>query len=129
MDRKIGLPAFRAASNAASPHGYHSTGLAACWRRYGLFSKTSRFHFGPPATLGGLRELLVARERAWSSVSRRSWALVPHEPDGSAAAGMIDARSSAGRVELGWALGRAWWGQGLMTEAVRAVVEALARVD
>src|SRR5262249_44795371 len=29
--------------NASSPHGNHSTGLFACWRRYGLRSCASRF--------------------------------------------------------------------------------------
>src|SRR5579883_2788671 len=43
MERKIGLFSRRAFSNAASPHGYQSTGLCACWRRYGLCSPASRF--------------------------------------------------------------------------------------
>ena len=33
MDRKIGLSSLAALSSASSPHGYHSTGLSACWRR------------------------------------------------------------------------------------------------
>ena len=33
----------RAASNASGPHGYQSTGLSACWRRYGLDSAPKRF--------------------------------------------------------------------------------------
>ena len=32
-----------ARANASSPHGYQSTGLSACWRRYGLVSDPSRF--------------------------------------------------------------------------------------
>src|SRR6267143_2966506 len=43
MERKIGLFSFRALAKASSPHGYHSTGLCACCRRYGDFSCASRF--------------------------------------------------------------------------------------
>src|SRR5882724_6054823 len=42
MERNIGLPFSRAARNASSPHGYQSTGLKACWRRYGDFSRARR---------------------------------------------------------------------------------------
>ncbi len=34
---------FFAFSNASGPHGYQSTGLWACWSRYGLLSFASRF--------------------------------------------------------------------------------------
>lgn len=37
--------------------------------------------------------------------------------------GQISAVPEGPRVNLGWVLGRAWWGRGLMTEAVRAVAE------
>src|SRR4051812_8008156 len=43
MERKIGLSSARARANASSPHGYQSTGLCACWSRYGDFSAASRF--------------------------------------------------------------------------------------
>src|SRR5690349_22420579 len=42
-DRNTGLSSARARSNASSPHGYQSTGLSRCWRRYGLVSPASRF--------------------------------------------------------------------------------------
>src|SRR6266853_4997185 len=42
MERKIGLFSLRAFSNASLPHGYQSTGLCACWSRYGLVSLASR---------------------------------------------------------------------------------------
>src|SRR6188768_4170287 len=41
IERKIGLFSSRAFANASSPHGSHSTGLSACWRRYGDFSAAS----------------------------------------------------------------------------------------
>src|SRR5262245_39812072 len=43
MERKIGLFSFLAFASASSDHGYQSTGLFACWRRYGLFSLASLF--------------------------------------------------------------------------------------
>src|SRR5437667_12763064 len=43
MERKIGLFCFFASSNASLPQGRQSTGLWACWRRYGLFSRLNRF--------------------------------------------------------------------------------------
>ena len=47
MERNIGFSSRSAFSNASLPHGYQSTGLNACWRRYGLFSWMSRFDFLP----------------------------------------------------------------------------------
>src|SRR5436190_21738428 len=47
-DSRIGLSCSRAAANASSPHGYQSTGLSACWRRYGLLSWARRFTCGHP---------------------------------------------------------------------------------
>ena len=39
----MGLFSFFALSKASLPHGYQSTGLCACWSRYGDFSWMSRF--------------------------------------------------------------------------------------
>ena len=43
MERKIGLFWIRAFWNASGPQGYQSTGLCACWRRYGDFSWINRW--------------------------------------------------------------------------------------
>src|SRR5690554_2324934 len=43
MLSRIGLSCARACSNASSPQGYQSTGLSACWSRYGLVSFAKRF--------------------------------------------------------------------------------------
>src|SRR6266536_3145118 len=43
IESRIGLSSARAFANAASPHANQSTGLSACWRRYGLVSCASRF--------------------------------------------------------------------------------------
>ena len=42
-DSMIGLSSARARAKASAPHGYQSTGLSWCWRRYGLVSSASRF--------------------------------------------------------------------------------------
>src|SRR5579871_242784 len=42
-ERKTGLSSRAAFANASSPHGYQSTGLCACCKRYGLFSAARRF--------------------------------------------------------------------------------------
>src|SRR6266581_8961897 len=39
----MGLSSVRERSRASGPHGYQSTGLCACWRRYGLVSSISLF--------------------------------------------------------------------------------------
>src|SRR6188472_265807 len=52
----MGLSSARARSNASSPHGYQSTGLCACWRRYGLVSCARRFTPTTlPARFAGMR--------------------------------------------------------------------------
>src|SRR5262245_34500241 len=43
MLRKIGLSSFLARARASAPHGYQSTGLFWCWRRYGDDSLARRF--------------------------------------------------------------------------------------
>jgi hypothetical protein len=45
MLKKTGLSSLRAFSKASAPHGYQSTGLWACCKRYGDFSWISLFGF------------------------------------------------------------------------------------
>ena len=57
IERKIGLSSARAFAKASSPHGYQSTGLSLCWRRYGDVSRARRL-----AIRGGYRsEALASR--------------------------------------------------------------------
>src|SRR5690348_10495410 len=68
MERKIGLFSRRARSKASGPQAYQSTGLCACWRRYGLCSAASRFMRIPflPQFSDGASQLLagLCRHRA-----------------------------------------------------------------
>src|SRR5437588_10628814 len=61
-----GLSSAAARSNASSPHGYHSTGLSLCCRRYGLVSSASRFMrvvLPRPLLLCGLLTLMPSKIR------------------------------------------------------------------
>ncbi len=57
MDRKIGRSSVFARSSASGPHGYQSTGLCACWSRYGLVSSARRLGM-PPVWHVAFRERL-----------------------------------------------------------------------
>ncbi len=48
MLKNTGTSRRRASANAASPHGHQSTGLSACWRKYGLGSEARRLGTKPP---------------------------------------------------------------------------------
>src|SRR5678815_1156312 len=58
MERKMGQSRVRASSKASSPHGCQSTGLCACWRRYGLFSCARRLTNSDTAHLESIRRHL-----------------------------------------------------------------------
>src|SRR5260221_8525508 len=49
----IGRSSARALANASCPHGYQSTGLSLCWRRWGLVAGASRFTVGTVPRAGG----------------------------------------------------------------------------
>src|SRR5687767_2985249 len=63
MERRIGRSSSRARVSASSPHGYQSTGLSACWRRYGLVSSASLFTGLLPAPHQPAHELDGAGDR------------------------------------------------------------------
>src|SRR6201994_2798216 len=71
-DSRIGLCSARALSRAAAPQGYQSTGLCACWRRYGLVS-CDRWLAGAAAVTGSIKVLGPV-----SSRMRATWPLYPH---------------------------------------------------
>src|SRR5438105_6594546 len=60
MERKIGLFSWRAFAKASSPHANQSTGLSACWRRYGDFSRASRLSIGHPTVLSSTFYFLLS---------------------------------------------------------------------
>src|SRR5438093_9294297 len=80
----------------------------------------------PHRSVADTKEFLSRCERVWIEGSAFPWSLW-RKQDG-AFAGLIEARVRAGAVDLGYALARRWWRQGLMSEAVTGMVEwALAQ--
>jgi RimJ/RimL family protein N-acetyltransferase len=65
-------------------------------------------------------------ERAWADGSAFPWTL--WTKDDGAFVGLIEIRIRGSAVDLGYALARRWWRQGLMSEALTSVVQwALAQ--
>jgi len=56
---------------------------------------------------------------AWRRGATRPWVITARGDDRPF--GMIELRPSGHRAEIGYVLGRPWWGQGFMTEAARAL--------
>lgn len=72
-------------------------------------------------------EAMLARLAHWEQGTEFSWSITP-PGDSGCVMGMIslspDARYSW-RWSLGYVMGRQWWGEGYMTEAVKFVTDAL----
>jgi [ribosomal protein S5]-alanine N-acetyltransferase len=75
----------------------------------------------PHRTLADGEEPAAHRLAAWEAGEYFCWVITLRD-DGELT-GMISIRPDAWRVDLGYVLGRRWWGRGYMTEAVRAVVD------
>lgn len=72
------------------------------------------------------KELAAHWEEEAKAPDWYQWAIVPRdsgEPVGSL--GVVRRRDEIALCELGYCIGKAWWGQGLMTEAVKAVIRYL----
>lgn len=64
----------------------------------------------------------------WDKSGPFTWAITLRE--NGRLMGTIELRPLGHRVEVGYVLGRAWWGRGFMTEVMRAVTDwALAQPD
>ena len=74
----------------------------------------------PHRSVADTIEFLGRCERVWADGSAFPWTL-RLDQDGELV-GMIEIRVRAHTVNLGYALARRWWRQGLMSEAVKAVV-------
>ena len=82
------------------------------------------FTGGEPGTLEGLRSTFahLAADRSTTPTAQLNW-VVRHQVDGKAI-GMLQAIFSGGghAAEIAWVVGLPWQGQGIATEAARAVV-------
>jgi [ribosomal protein S5]-alanine N-acetyltransferase len=97
----------------------------AVFRAYANDPGVTRYITWPPArsisdTEIAMRELLAA----WESGIEYSWALILK--DTNQLIGMISIRPSGFRIDLGYVLGRQFWGKGYMTEAGAVMIEWLS---
>jgi len=67
------------------------------------------------------REFLRHCTAGWAADGPFTWVIALR--DNGRVAGTIDIRPQGHRVEIGYIIGREYWGRGYMTEAVRAVSE------
>ena len=80
----------------------------------------------PHRSVADTKAFLSRCERVWIGGSAFPWSLWAKQ--GGVFVGLIEVRVRASAADLGYALARRWWRQGLMSEAVTAMVKwALAQ--
>ena len=84
------------------------------------FEVTRFLKWRPHRTLADSQRAMASRLEGLETGEELSW-LLSHRGDGSVL-GILSVWPGEGEAEIGFALGRKSWGQGLMTEAVRSVV-------
>ena len=96
---------------------------AAIFDAYTQDAQVARYtSWSPHRSLDETRKFLEEYcEAGWKAGAVFSWLITTS--GGGYAAGMIDFRLSACRAEVGYVLAQRYWGDGLMTEAARAVVD------
>ncbi|HEU4595476.1 MAG TPA: GNAT family N-acetyltransferase [Pyrinomonadaceae bacterium] len=95
---------------------------AAIFESYGRDEEVTRFlTFAPNQTLEQLEEFMRARLRKMEEGAAITWAITRRGDD--TLIGMIELRLHGFKADVGYVLARRFWGQGLMTEALRAVVD------
>ncbi|MBI5773755.1 MAG: GNAT family N-acetyltransferase [Verrucomicrobia bacterium] len=89
---------------------------------YAQDAEVTRYLTWPPHKTVGVTQAVVERLlAAWQSGAEFSWLLFSRA--GDELVGAISARPDGHRIDLGYVLARCHWTQGLMTEAVLAVVQ------
>ena len=84
--------------------------------------------FQPHQTIEETRSFLRRCERVWSKGDAFPYAIICRETN--QLIGMIEMRIEGFMVDLGYVLARQFWGQGIVTEATKAVVDwALAQPE
>ena len=93
----------------------------AIFRSYGQDPEVTRYlTWEPNQSIDETREFLRACLAAWREGKSFHWVIVRKRDTGLL--GMINARVDGHKWELGYVLARAHWGQGYMTETVKAVI-------
>jgi len=100
----------------------------AVFQRYSQDGEVTRFlTWAPHTSIEQTREFLAESERWWRDGTRFPWLLIDRQTD--RVLGMIELRVDQGpaadgrRAEVGYVLARDAWGNGYMTEALRAVID------
>ena len=86
--------------------------------------EVTRYHSMPTlTTLEEAHAALAQLQRRYQAEESLRWAIeVAGRPGLIGTVGLLHVSAEHRRGELGYELARAWWGQGVMTEAARAVV-------
>ena len=82
---------------------------------------TKYLTFKPNQTLAEIEEFMRARLRKMEEGAVFTWAITRRGED--RLRGMIELRPNGFKADFGYVLAREFWGQGLMTEALRAVLD------
>lgn len=93
-------------------------------------AEVARYMVWRPHTMPGETEGFIERCRqGWSSGVSRPYVLAFHDSE-HIPLGMLEARLQSHMIDIGYVLGRQYWGAGLMPEAIMALSElALALPD
>ena len=98
------------------------------FRNYATDPDVTRFlTWRPHYSLEESFEVLMTRLACWEQSTEFTWSINPRGGSGTVM-GMVSATPdprAAWRWSIGYVLGKPWWGQGLMTEAIGALVATL----
>lgn len=81
----------------------------------------------PHREVGTVAAYLAACQTGWNEGREFTWLL--HERTTGDVIGAMAARPNGHRIEVGYVLGRRWWGQGYMTEALRRLIDECFRLE
>lgn len=96
----------------------------AVFAHYAQDAEVTRYLTWPPhMELAQTQEFMASRIAAWESGEAYEWVITL--PPADEAIGMLAVRLEGHKANLGYVLARAYWGQGIVTEAVQAVVDWL----
>ncbi|MFF3546474.1 GNAT family N-acetyltransferase [Streptomyces platensis] len=99
------------------------------WHRAFNHPDVMEFHGGAPAELSEYEELTARQRRHHAELGFCLYTLV--DPADGAVIGFTGAQpwphdwGPAGEIEIGWRLGRAYWGKGYATAAAQAALESV----
>ncbi len=98
-------------------------------RNYAQDPEITRYLIWRPNTsVEQAKEFVAGSMTAWQGEHRFPYVITLKGED--PAIGMIELRLDGFKAELGYVIGRAWWGKGYMTEAARALIDwSLARPE